>query len=95
VALVIAGEGLCVTHFLDQAFDHAGAALAFSRRSLPLDEGMLDCLLDDAHQAAQLLTVPADPPETASRERILEFLLYVANLHEYAARLPVRGAHVN
>jgi hypothetical protein len=95
VALVIAEEGLCVTHFLDQAFDHASAGLAFSQQSLPLDASTLACLLDDAHLAAQLLTEPGVPLEIALRERILEFLLCVANLHEYAARLPALSAHVN
>ena len=95
VALVIAEEGLCVTHFLDQAFDRASTALAFSQRAMPLGASTLECLLDDAHLAAQLLTEPADPLETAPRERILEFLLCVANLHEDAARLPALSAHVN
>jgi hypothetical protein len=95
VALVIAEGGLCLTHFLDHAFDHASAALAYSRRSLPLDASTLDCLLDDANLAAQLLTETPDPLEIAPRERILEFLLCVANLHEYAARLPALSAHVN
>jgi hypothetical protein len=93
--MAIAKEGLCVTHFLDQAFDHASAALAFSQRSLPLEESTLTCLLNEAHLAAQLLTEPVHPLEAAPRERILEFLLCVANLHEDAARLPTLSAHVN
>jgi hypothetical protein len=95
VAMVIAQKGLCVTHFLDQAFDHASTALAFSQGSVPLEASTLNGLLDDAHLAAQLLTEPSYPLESAPRERILEFLLCVANLHEDAARFPTLSVHVN
>jgi hypothetical protein len=95
VAPAIAGQDLCMTHFLDQAFDHASAGLAFSKQSLPVDQGTLACLQDEAQIAAHLLTEPSDPLGTAPHERILEFLLCVAQLHEYAARFPAWHAPVN
>jgi hypothetical protein len=86
---------LCLDHFLDQAFDHASAALAASDQSLPVEPRTLEWLLDDAQIAAQFLSSRDDPREIPARDRILEFLLCVANLHEYAARYPGRDSGVN
>lgn len=95
IPAMIAGQDLCVGHFLDQVFDHASAGLAFSSKSLPLDQSTLTCLLDDAHAVAQLLSEPGETLADGPRERILEFLLCVANLHEYAACTPMERGLVN
>ncbi len=92
---VLSEREVCLEHFLDAAFDHAGAAQAAADKSLPVDRRTLECLLDEAHLAAQFLTGPGESVDMSARERLLEFLLHVANLHEYAARFPSRDLGVN
>jgi hypothetical protein len=95
VVPMLSSRVLCLDHFLDQAFDHASAALAASEQSMPVEPRTLECLLDDAQLAAQFLSSRGEPREIPAQDRILEFLLCVANLHEYAARFPGHDSGVN
>lgn len=81
----LAGEQLCVDHFLDEAFVRSDEALENCRRGHPVQEKTLEWLLSDALAVVQNLEAAADTPEPSQRDRMLELLLVLANLHEYVA----------
>ncbi|HWG57672.1 MAG TPA: hypothetical protein VN661_01345 [Candidatus Acidoferrales bacterium] len=84
----LAGERLCVDHFLDEAFVRTDHALESYRQGWGMPEGTLETLLSDALAVVQNLEAGADLPEPGQRDRMLELLLVLANLHECAARQP-------
>ena len=86
----LASEFLCLDHFLDQAFSRAAEVLDRCRRSLPLDRRTLDWLLAEGCHAVRVLAGEAGPVDAGHREKILELLLRLANLHEYVAHHSVR-----
>ena len=88
----LSSEFLCLDHFLDHAFGRAGEVLEQCRRSLPLDRQALDWLLAEGRRAAGALAGEAGPMDPAHREKILELLLRLANLHEYVAHHSIRLA---
>lgn len=86
----LSSEFLCLDHFLDQAFERAGEVLEQCQRSMPLDPRTLDWLLAEGRRAVGVLAGEAGPVDPAHRERILELLLRLANLHEYVAHHSIR-----
>jgi hypothetical protein len=81
-------EVLCVDHFLEQAFAQSEVALQVCHQSLPLGEELLAELLSASQTAAGLLLDEDAAHQVEQRESILEFLLCVANIYEYAAHHP-------
>jgi hypothetical protein len=86
----LASEFLCLDHFLDQAFSRAGEVLDQCQHSQPLDPRTLDWLLAEGRRAVRVLAGEAGPVDAGHREKILELLLRLANLHEYVAHHSVR-----
>jgi len=86
----LASQFLCLDHFLDQAFRRAGEVLDQCRQSQPLDPRTLDWLLAEGRRAVRVLAGETGPVDSAHRERILELLLRLANLHEYVAHHSIR-----
>jgi hypothetical protein len=75
---------MCLEHFLDEAFDRAEAAMEQCREGRAIDSKRLERLLSDALTIVTNLEENASRPDE-ERDRMLELLLSLANLHEYAA----------
>jgi hypothetical protein len=90
------GEQLCLDHFLDEAFLRTDRALERCHSGQAIDSAALELLLADALQIVNNLDEEVAPPEAEprksdfrtddQRDRMLELLLILANLHEFVAR---------
>lgn len=89
VPLALAERHLCLDHFLDEAFVRADQAMTSCRSGQRLDPQDVDWLLSDALATVQNLQEDADQPQPEQRDRMLELILNLANLHEYAAQQPI------
>jgi hypothetical protein len=81
----LSAERLCLDHFLDEAFVRTEQSLEACQKGLPLDPEVLEWILSDALAVVKSLEENADPPNPSQRDRMLELLLIIANLHEYLA----------
>lgn len=80
-------EQLCLDHFLDEAYKRTDQAFERCRAGQPIDSVSLEWLLADALTIVNNLDVePAERSED-QRDRMLELLLILANLHEYVAHV--------
>lgn len=86
----LAGEQLCLDHFLDEAFLRTDDTLERARQGEMLDPHDLEWLLTDALAIVKNLEEGAGNPNADQRDRMLELLLILANLHEYVAHHSVR-----
>ena len=85
VPTALAAERLCLDHFLDEAFVRADHALEDCRNGRTIHSAELEWLLADALSVVTHLEDQAATPNPADRDRMLELLLILANLHEYVA----------
>jgi hypothetical protein len=83
-------QRLCLDHFLDEAFVRTNYALERSQEKRTIDPNGVEQLLADALLIVEHLDGSAHEPAPEQRDRMLELLLILANLHEYVARQPVR-----
>ena len=81
----LAGEQVCLDHFLDEAFVRNDQIMRRFREGSPIDPPVLERLLADALTIVTNLEEGAADPKPEERDRMLELLLNLANLHEYAA----------
>lgn len=81
----LASAQLCLDHFLDEAFLRTDQALTRCREGSALTKDSLEWLLADALATVKNLEESADEPQPEQRDRMLELLLILANLHEYVA----------
>jgi hypothetical protein len=88
----LAGEQLCLDHFLDEAFVRTDHAMQSCREGQFVNASSLEWLLSDALATVKNLEEGAAEPNPEQRDRMLELLLIVANLHEYVAHHSVRLA---
>jgi hypothetical protein len=86
----LAGERLCLDHFLDEAFLRTDETLERAHQGEELDPDDLEWLLSDALAIVKNLEEGAGDPNPDQRDRMLELLLILANLHEYVAHHSVR-----
>lgn len=86
----LASQQLCLDHFLDEAFVRTNHTFGRCREGLPLTAGDLEWLLTDALAIVTNLEEEVGEPDPGQRERMLDLLLMVANLHEYVAHHSVR-----
>lgn len=86
----LSAEQLCLDHFLEQAFSRTEESLKSCRTGLPLDQRVLEWVLSDALAVVKNLEDSADVPDPEQRDRMLELLLSIANLHEYLAHHSIR-----
>ena|SRR5215469_4769324 len=86
----LGAEQLCLDHFLDEAFIRTERAFRGCRAGQPIDAKGLEWLLSDALTIVNNLEEGAGEPNPQQRERMLELLLILANLHEYVAHHSVR-----
>lgn len=90
IPLALASEQLCLDHFMDEAFLRTSEALDRCRGGLSVDPKTLEWLLADALAIVKNLEEGAAEPNPDQRDRMLELLLILANLHEYVAHHSVR-----
>jgi hypothetical protein len=81
----LAGEQLCLDHFLDEAFVRTDHAMESCRVGKFVSASSLEWLLSDALATVKNLEEGAADPNPEHRDRMLELLLILANLHEYVA----------
>lgn len=86
----LASEQLCLDHFLDEAFARTDQALQRCRTGQPIDSLGLEWLLADSLTIVNNLDDEPVERNADQRDRMLELLLILANLHEYVARRPVK-----
>jgi len=87
----LAGEQLCLDHFLDEAFIRTDHAMQSCREGKFVNASSLEWLLSDALATVKNLEEGAAEPKPEQRDRMLELLLILANLHEYVAHHSVRS----
>jgi len=90
IPAALASEQLCLDHFLDEAFVRTDEALNRCRQGRPLAKADLEWLLADALATVKNLEEQANDPNFEQRDRMLELLLILANLHEYVAHHSVQ-----
>lgn len=86
----LASEQLCLDHFLDEAFVRTDQTLGRCREGHSVNPVDLDWLLSDALAIVKNLEEQAAEPNPDQRDRMLELLLILANLHEYVAHHSLR-----
>jgi len=86
----LAAEQLCLDHFLDEAFARTDQAMERCQMGQAIDSLSLESLLADALTIVNNLDDEPTERNPDQRDRMLELLLILANLHEYVAHRPVR-----
>ncbi len=87
--------GLCLDHFLDEAFARADSALEKCRRGEVIDSRTLEWLFADVQLTLNALSEIARARDLTQQSKILELLLCVANLNEYVAHHSVQPSHLS
>ena len=82
----LTSEQMCLDHFLDAAFLRTGEAMRRCRDGHEIESKRLEQLLADALAIVNNLEEGAGDARPEERDRMLELLLSLANLHEYAAQ---------
>jgi hypothetical protein len=90
IPTALTSQQLCLDHFLDEAFVRTDDALQGCRAGRPVNAKGLEWLLADALAIVRNLEEGAAIPNPEQRDRMLELLLILANLHEYVAHHSVR-----
>jgi len=90
IPAALASEQLCLDHFLDEAFVRTNHTFTRCREQSALTAADLEWLLTDALLIVKNLEEEVGNPVPEQRERMLDLLLMLANLHEYVAHHSVR-----
>ena len=78
-------QGVCLGHYLDEAFTRVSRALELCRRGQPLDPAVLDWLLEQGDFTVRLLSRNDLMQSSEQRSRLLELLLCLANVQRVRA----------
>jgi hypothetical protein len=81
-----------VGHYLELVSVHLEAALELCQAGRPVERGVLEWLLSQGEFATRALAEGGGANEPLERTRLLELLLCLANLHEYARHHSVDAA---
>jgi hypothetical protein len=84
VAPPLSVQGVCVGHYLDDVLDRLNAALDLCQAGKSIEHGAFDWLLSQGDFAARALEQGGGAIDPVERTQLLELLLCLANLHEYA-----------
>ena len=90
IPAALTSEQLCLDHFLDEAFVRTNHTFTRCREQSVLTPAELEWLLTDALLIVKNLEEEVGDPVPEQRERMLDLLLMLANLHEYVAHHSVR-----
>jgi hypothetical protein len=85
IPTALASEQLCLDHFLDEALVRTNHTFTRCREQSALTPADLEWLLTDALLIVKNLEEEVGDPVPEQRERMLDLLLMLANLHEYVA----------
>jgi len=88
----LAGQGICLGHYLEIVFVRLETALDLCQRNKPVEPAALEWLLSQGDLVAQTLAKGGGATDPTERTRLLELLLCLANLHEYAAHHSIEPA---
>src|SRR5271168_4753286 len=91
IPVALANEQLCLDHFLDEAFLRTDHTFDRCREGRDMSSGDVEWLLADALAVVKNLEEDAGEPDPEQRDRMLELLFILANLHEYVAKHPMRA----
>jgi hypothetical protein len=80
----LSAHGVCLGHYLEMASIRLQAALELCQEGRPVEPGAFDWLLSQGDFAAHALAQGGGAADPVERTRLLELLLCLANLHEYA-----------
>jgi hypothetical protein len=86
----LANERICLDHFLDDAFVRTDQTFNRCRDGRSMNSADVEWLLSDALAIVKNLEEKASDPQPQQRDRMLELLLMLANLHEYVAHHSIR-----
>jgi hypothetical protein len=87
----LAPEHLCMSHYVNQAMKRLEDAAAKCREGNPVDMKTLELLRIDANFAVQVLA-DGQEKDLNHKERLLQFLLGLANLQQYLSHhVPLVG----
>lgn len=82
VPIALAPQGICLIHYLEEAFTRVDAALTFCQSGGTPDSSTLDWLLLQGDFAVALLSKKDGVRSSDQRGRLLELLLCLANVRE-------------
>jgi hypothetical protein len=86
-------EGLCLNHYLEEAFQKLAAEKGALHRGEGVNHNTLDWLLVQMDFAVESLVQEDTNWDSEQRSRLLELLLGVANLNEYVRHTSVPARH--
>jgi len=76
-------EALCLAHYLDAAMFQLESAAGLCREGQPVQAQALDELHQQAEFAVQFLAEGTGDDTHSKKEQLLQFLLGLANFHQY------------
>jgi hypothetical protein len=76
-------EALCLAHYLEAAMFQLETAAGLCREGQPVQAQALDQLHEQAEFAVQFLADGTADDTSCKKEQLLQFLLGLANLHQY------------
>ncbi len=84
VPVTLTEHGVCLGHYLDDAFARVSSALEMRRRGKALDARTIAWLQAQGDFVVQLLSKDSAAQTAEERTRLLELLLCLANVQEYS-----------
>ena len=76
-------HGVCLGHYLEDAFTRVAQTLELCQQSQPLDSETIDWLIEQGDLAVRLLSEDSMAKLSEERTKLLELLLCLANVQEY------------
>jgi hypothetical protein len=83
VPYALKGEMICATHYVDEAMQKLENAAALCRRGHAVESGELERLHAQADFAVRRLAGEGGQDTNHDKDRLLQFLLGLANLHQF------------
>jgi hypothetical protein len=83
---MLSREQLCLQHFLDESFRRTDDISRQYQEKRAIGAADLEWMLEDALLIVTSLEADSPDLDEGQRERMLELLLNLANLHEFAAQ---------
>jgi hypothetical protein len=92
VPIGLSGHGVCLSHFLDDAFTRVAQTFELCQQGQPLDSDTIDWLIEQGDLAVRLVSGQGMAKLSEERTKILELLLCLANIQEYVRHHSVSKA---
>ena len=88
-------QGLCLEHYIEQAFQKLDLAADLSRSGQNIDRDTLEWLVAQVECIVETVGRENTGVDAEKHSRLLELLLALANLHEHARRQFATEGHVS